>query len=97
MERAVVKAVDQSSSPRRMIHETGDLPMHAIHVVFSVSAASDTALVGDDDESISRITKPPEAIRDPVQEDDARRIAQIAVVGDERVVSIKKDHRIHES
>ena len=60
-------------------------------------AAADGRLVGDDDESISRITKPPEAIRDPVQEDDARRIAQIAVVGDERVVSIKKDHRIHES
>jgi hypothetical protein len=96
MERAVIEAVDQSSSTRRVIHESGDLPMHSIHIVFAVATSGNAALIGDHDQAISSISKPAEAIRHAVEEHDSRRITKIAIIGDQRVISIKKDHRIHE-
>ena len=96
MERAVIEAVDQSSSTRRVIHESGDLPMHLIHIVFAVATSGNASLIGDHDQAISSITKPAEPIGYAIEEGNTRGIPEIAVIGDKGVVSIEEYDGIHE-
>jgi hypothetical protein len=69
--------------------------MDAIDVLLGVAAAGDATLVGDHHEPVAGFAKSAKSLRNPVQQLDARGIPEVAVVGDQGVVTIQKHDRVH--
>ena len=85
---AVVETVDKAAAIGLTIQECGYFPMDSIHVLLFVSAARDAALIGDNYQSIAGVTESAESLWNAVEQLHVRRIAEIAIVGDESVVSV---------
>lgn len=85
---AVVETVDKAAAIGLTIQECGYFPMDSIHVLLFVSAARDAALIGDNYQSIAGVTESAESLWNAVEQLHVRRIAEIAIVGDEGVVSV---------
>jgi hypothetical protein len=96
MKGTVIEAVNEPAATRSMIDQSGNLAMHAVHIVLAVAASCHTALIGDHDQAISSITKPAEPIGYAIEEGNTRGIPEIAVIGDKGVVSIEEYDGIHE-
>jgi hypothetical protein len=92
---AVVEPVDESTPAGGLIDQPRDLPMDAIDILLRVAAAGDAALIGDDHETVARFAKSAKTLGNTVEELHARGITEIAVVGDQGVVTIEEDHGIH--
>ena len=69
--------------------------VHRIHVGFPVSTASDPALVGDHHQPVACIIQASESLFNAFEEDDGVGIAEVAVVGDQGVVTIQEDGGLH--
>jgi hypothetical protein len=69
--------------------------MDPIDVLLGIAAPGDATLIGDHDQSVAGLAKSAKSFRNPVQELDARGIPEVAVIGDQGVVTIKKHDRVH--
>ena len=95
VERAVIEPVDQTASIGRQVDEARDLPMDPIDILLLVSPSGDASLVGHDHEPVSGIAEASKAFGDAVEKRHPGGITEVAVVGDEGVVTIEKNNRFH--